>query len=265
MAKIDQIELPNGQVYDIQDNVSGYTTNTGTVTSVAGGTGLNGGTITTSGTLSVKYGSASGTACEGNDSRLSDARPSSDVVDTYSSDSSVPISGKGVSAAINTLPTFTVDSANNTLAIDNIPELGSKEITVNGTYNASSDNLDGYSSVVVNVSGGGGGGKTLVYTLTAGAQWETFTLPSGYTTIIVEYTWTDTVNNYTYLSDSTIAVSSLPDRIQGDVYVTVGLTYSTSGMAGINVAKNTSDGYIYISVNGAIPPDASVKVYVPQS
>ena len=33
-----------------------------------------------------------------------------------------------------------------------------KSISANGTYNASSDNADGYSKVVVNVSGGGGGG-----------------------------------------------------------------------------------------------------------
>lgn len=37
-------------------------------------------------------------------------------------------------------------------------ELGTKSITANGTYNASSDSLDGYSSVTVNVSGGGGVG-----------------------------------------------------------------------------------------------------------
>ena len=36
------------------------------------------------------------------------------------------------------------------------PTLTTKTITTNGTYNASSDNADGYSSVVVNVSGGGG-------------------------------------------------------------------------------------------------------------
>lgn len=35
--------------------------------------------------------------------------------------------------------------------------LTTKNITANGTYNASSDSADGYSSVVVNVSGGGGG------------------------------------------------------------------------------------------------------------
>ena len=35
-----------------------------------------------------------------------------------------------------------------------------KNITENGTYNASSDNADGYSQVTVNVSGGGGGGAS---------------------------------------------------------------------------------------------------------
>ena len=50
------------------------TSNTGTVTSIVAGTGLNGGTISTTGTISVKYGTAAGTACVGNDSRLSDAR-----------------------------------------------------------------------------------------------------------------------------------------------------------------------------------------------
>ena len=61
------------------DLAASKTSNTGTVTSVAAGTGLNGGTISTTGTLSVKYGTAAGTACQGNDSRLSNARPASDV------------------------------------------------------------------------------------------------------------------------------------------------------------------------------------------
>ena len=37
------------------------------------------------------------------------------------------------------------------------PILITKNITQNGTYNAQDDNADGYSSVIVNVSGGGGG------------------------------------------------------------------------------------------------------------
>ena len=63
-----------------------------------------------------------------------------------------------------------------------------KSITQNGTYNASSDNADGYSSVTVNVSGGGGGvGITRevsangVYQMPANSF--TFSLPSNATDI----------------------------------------------------------------------------------
>ena len=45
-----------------------------------------------------------------------------------------------------------------TVTVDVEPTLTTKSITQNGTYNASSDNVDGYSSVTVNVSGGGGVG-----------------------------------------------------------------------------------------------------------
>ncbi len=69
--KINKVKIGTTE-YDIQDTTSGY--GKGTVTSVTAGTGLNGGTITTTGTVSVKYGSTSGTACEGNDARLSDSR-----------------------------------------------------------------------------------------------------------------------------------------------------------------------------------------------
>lgn len=42
------------------------------------------------------------------------------------------------------------------------PTFITKSITENGTYNASSDSADGYSSVTVNVSGGGGSGGSEV-------------------------------------------------------------------------------------------------------
>ena len=72
-----------------------------TNTTYAAGTGV---TITgTNNAINVTYGTAANTACQGNDSRLSNARPSSDVVQTYSSTSTVPISGKGVAAALGTL------------------------------------------------------------------------------------------------------------------------------------------------------------------
>jgi len=46
----------------------------GGVTSITAGSGLTGGTITTSGTIAANFGTAAGTVCQGNDSRLSDAR-----------------------------------------------------------------------------------------------------------------------------------------------------------------------------------------------
>lgn len=46
----------------------------GGVTSITAGTGLTGGTITTSGTIAADFGTAAGTVCQGDDSRLSDAR-----------------------------------------------------------------------------------------------------------------------------------------------------------------------------------------------
>ena len=49
---IDKVTL-NGTTYDIKDTISGYTSNTGTVTSVVTGTGLSGGPITTTGTVSL--------------------------------------------------------------------------------------------------------------------------------------------------------------------------------------------------------------------
>ncbi len=52
------------------------------------------------------------------------------------------------------------------------PTLITKNITANGTYNASSDSADGYSSVTVNVSGGGG---------TSGIVKGTFTVASNTT------------------------------------------------------------------------------------
>jgi hypothetical protein len=46
----------------------------GGVTSITAGSGLTGGTITTSGTIAADFGTTASTVCQGNDSRLSDAR-----------------------------------------------------------------------------------------------------------------------------------------------------------------------------------------------
>lgn len=58
--------MTTAQVSKLNGIAAGATANTGTVTKVTAGTGLNGGDITTSGTISVKYGSTANTAAEGN-------------------------------------------------------------------------------------------------------------------------------------------------------------------------------------------------------
>lgn len=54
MADISKVKLPNGTTYNIKDTVSGYTTNTGTITEVA----LNGTTVATSGKANLQISSA---------------------------------------------------------------------------------------------------------------------------------------------------------------------------------------------------------------
>jgi hypothetical protein len=71
----------------------------GTVTSVVGGTGLDGGTITSSGTLSVKYGAIAGTAAQGNDARLSDSRTPTPHASTHSEGGVDPITPASIGAA----------------------------------------------------------------------------------------------------------------------------------------------------------------------
>jgi len=75
MSQFDRIE--QSQIEKIAKKVvaaSGGGGGSGTVTQVNSGTGLTGGPITTTGTLSVSFGTSGTTACVGNDARLSDSR-----------------------------------------------------------------------------------------------------------------------------------------------------------------------------------------------
>ena len=61
-------------------------------------------------------------------------------------------SGGSGSVVVTDVPNSTGTTA--VVSADDVTTLTTKSITQNGTYNASSDNADGYSSVTVNVSGG---------------------------------------------------------------------------------------------------------------
>lgn len=85
------------------------------------------------------------------------------------------------------------------------PTLITKNITANGTYNATDDNADGYSSVTVNVSGGGGGATNLItgtFTTNATSGAQTINIPytgTGYPLKVwveVEPSWYDNTSTW---------------------------------------------------------------------
>lgn len=163
---LNKVKL-NGTTYDIKDTVSGYTTNTGTVTDVTAGTGLSGGTISTSGTISLDTDRAlttsditTGTAT---DNKLVSAKTIHDalptvptVVNTYSSTGTDAISGTGVAAALGTLDSSISATTNQAISAITITDgkiSGSSKITiptVTDTY--SSTGTDAVSGKAVNAA-----------------------------------------------------------------------------------------------------------------
>jgi hypothetical protein len=81
------------------------------------------------------------------------------VPNTYSSsDEGKVVSNGGLvsQTSKNVTSNGTVDTTlNNHVVVNVAPNVGSKTVTENGTYNASSDNYDGYSQIIVNVTGEG--------------------------------------------------------------------------------------------------------------
>ena len=135
-----------------------------------------------------------------------------------------------------------------------------KSITANGTYNASSDNADGYSSVTVNVSGGGGGaGKkqinfidydgTILHSYTK-SEWQSVTaLPSNPShTGLTAQGW-----NWTKAQiDAQLTAMPDDDVWVGQMYIT------TSGDTEIDVSFVDSarlSPYLTCAVNGTITID----------
>ena len=106
------------------------TSGSGTVTSVVGGTGLAGGTITTTGTLSVSYGTTAGTAAQGNDSRITSALSTSAAANTY-----LALSGGTLTGALSgTTATMTGAIQGTTLTgTTSVVASGTNSITLTGS------------------------------------------------------------------------------------------------------------------------------------
>lgn len=108
---------------------------------------------------------------------------------------------------------------------------------------------------VYDIAGGGGTGKTSIYTLTAGAQWETFTVQDADKTLIIE------AKNAGQIFEWEIYSSALPDRSGGaDVYRTLGQIPTTN--TNVNVAMGNNGTTVYISTNAVYDTStASIKAY----
>lgn len=99
-----------------------------------------------------------------------------------------------------------------------------------------------------------------LYTLGAGSQWESFDNPNVDEPLIVEDTLTNTYGSSyptNMVKRTTVDVSTLPDRSQGDVYTTIG---KTSNGTPINMAKTASDDKLWISTNGSFATNEIIRV-----
>lgn len=132
---IDKIEY-GGNVYKLQDNVSGYTANTGTVTSVGisnatnGGLSISGSPITSSGTISV-----------GHSNVLSSAQ-TTQAVYPIKIDKNGHISAYGSAVTIPTIPSNNVTGSGSTDYLarwSGTNTLSSTSLSISTSYNSSSD------------------------------------------------------------------------------------------------------------------------------
>ena len=133
---------------------------------------------------------------------------STDNADGYSSVSvSVP-NAISITEVANTTGTTVIVTG--TEASGSSATLTTKTITSNGTYSASSDNADGYSQVVVNVSSGGGGSTPSVTQHTIHLEFTdetTINIPIYYDDSFISNTITSTTPNQ--YGQKTVALASL--------------------------------------------------------
>lgn len=166
---------------------------------------------------------------------------------TYGNTNNLIINGTTVSSpsVINyayTLPSANIDitlsasvgTSSISITAPYIPTLITKSITANGTYNASSDNADGYSQVSVNVSGAGIG--TLLNTTSLGS----FSTSSTTATDTGKDVVVTGINPYDALIVETTVDTVVNDRHLGTVacvWLTASSTVQTKSGTAIATAK----------------------------
>ena len=142
--------------------------------------------------------------------------------------------------------------------------LGTKNITINGTYNAASDSLDGYSSVVVDVAGGSAvlGTKTIVsngtYTASAdsldGYSAVTVTVPSSTPNLQVKTGVVPTESSQTITADSNYdGLSSVQINAISSTYVGTGIAQrSSANLTASGAVVSVPSGYYAVAASKTI-------------
>lgn len=121
--------------------------------------------------------------------------------------------------------------------IDGPLNLISKSITSNGTYNASSDNADGYSSVTVNVSGGGGGTYQAKTNINPTTSSQTILPDSGYDAL--SSVQINAIPSQYVVPSGNKAITQNGNNIDVAEYATVSVNVSGSSK-NVQVAQSTS-------------------------
>lgn len=232
MADISKVKLPNGTTYNIKDTVSGYTKNTGTVTSVGlsnatnSGLSITGSPITSSGSITVGHSNVLSSAQStqavypvtidknGHIASYGTAVTIPTVTSSYSSTGTNAVNGIAVNAALQTLDSSissTTGQAISAITITDGKIASSSKISVGET------NQNAFSNVKVGSTTIAADSKTDTLELVAGTN-ITLTPDATNDTITISSTGGGGGGSYTATSpvDITNNVISLEDSY-GDI------------------------------------------------
>lgn len=155
------------------------------------------------------------------------------------------LTGEQIEAALTAIDgVVTQENNGKVLAIENgkivtksvteytdVPELISKTITENGSYNPADDNADGYSSVIVNVQGGGGSSTLITKTITRNGTYSASSdNADGYSQVVVNVSGGGDAP--TYFEGVDYPIQSLGNN--GDLFI----QYLASGLRSTGDAVN---------------------------